>query len=157
MAFPGAWLRPAHRWITLRLRGMELRVERTASGWQVAGFGNSSGETHASLESLPVDLDLSDLRVDIVDDATGRSWRLLAPSLRVVNVGDVVRFTGNTHYTNAAAASGAFGAARGTELRLLPINKESAGAIPLPCSSNNSRTRLRYFSLTQSRTKRLGA
>ncbi|HKV66156.1 MAG TPA: DUF3971 domain-containing protein, partial [Rhodanobacteraceae bacterium] len=91
----GAWLRPAHRWITLRLRGMELRVEHAASGWQVVGFGNSAGETHASLQSLPVDLDLSDLHVDIVDDATHRSWRLLAPRLRVVNFGDVVRFGGS--------------------------------------------------------------
>jgi len=91
----GAWLRPAHRWITLRLRGMELRVEHAASGWQVVGFGNSSGEAHASLQSLPVDLDLSDLRVDIVDDVTQRSWRLLAPRLRVVNVGDVIRFGGS--------------------------------------------------------------
>jgi uncharacterized protein (TIGR02099 family) len=91
----GAWLRPAHRWITLRLRGMELRVEHAASGWQVVGFGNSPGETHAPLQSLPVDLDLSDLHVDIVDDVTQRSWRLLAPRLRVVNVGDVVRFGGS--------------------------------------------------------------
>jgi uncharacterized protein (TIGR02099 family) len=91
----GAWLRPAHRWITLRLRGMELRVEHAASGWQVVGFGNSPGETHAPLQSLPVDLDLSDLHVDIVDDVTQRSWRLLAPRLRVVNVGEVVRFGGS--------------------------------------------------------------
>ena len=91
----GAWLRPAHRWITLRLRGVELRVEHAASGWQVVGFGNSSGEAHASLQSLPIDLDLSDLHVDIVDDVTQRSWRLLAPRLRVVNVGDVIRFGGS--------------------------------------------------------------
>src|SRR6185437_2743945 len=91
----GAWLRPAHRWITLRLSGMELRVEHAASGWQVVGFGNSPGETHAPLQSLPVDLDLSHLRVDIVDDATQRSWRLFAPRLRVVNVGDVIRFGGS--------------------------------------------------------------
>ncbi|GFZ71001.1 hypothetical protein PSE10C_17430 [Pseudomonas amygdali pv. eriobotryae] len=31
---------------------------------------------------------------------------------------------------DAAAANGAFGAARGAELRLLPINKERAGAMP---------------------------
>jgi uncharacterized protein (TIGR02099 family) len=91
----GAWLRPAHRWITLRLNGMELRVEHAASGWQVVGFGTSSGEAHASLQSLPVDLDLSNLHVDIVDDATQRSWRLFAPHLRVVNVGDAVRFGGS--------------------------------------------------------------
>lgn len=90
-----AWLRPAHRWITLRLSGMELRVEHATSGWQVVGFGNSSGETHAPLQALPVDLDLSDLHVDIVDDATQRSWRLLAPRLRVVNVGDMIRFGGS--------------------------------------------------------------
>ena len=91
----GAWLRPAHRWITLRLNGMELRVEHVASGWQVAGFGSSSGAAHASLQSLPVDLDLRNLRVDIVDDATRRSWKLFAPRLKVVNVGDLVRFGGS--------------------------------------------------------------
>ena len=90
-----AWLRPAHRWITLRLSGLELRVEHSTSGWRVAGFGNSSGETHASLQSLPVDMDLRDLRVDIVDKVTQRSWRVLAPRLRMVNIGDSVRFGGS--------------------------------------------------------------
>ena len=109
-----AWLRPAHRWITLRLSGMELRVEHAASGWQVVGFGNSSGETHAPLQSLPVDLDLSDLRVDIVDDATQRSWQLLAPRLRVVNVGDVIRFGGSVQQMGtrqAVTISGSMSAA----------------------------------------------
>lgn len=91
----GAWLRPAHRWITLRLNGMALRVEHSAAGWQVVGFGTSEAEAHTSLESLPVDLDLGNLRVDLVDDATGRSWKLLAPRLRVVNVGHSIRFGGS--------------------------------------------------------------
>ena len=56
-----------------------------------------------------------------------------------------------------AALTGALGAARGAELRRLPINKERAGAMPLPFSPNSSSKRPRYFSLTQSRTKRLGA
>ncbi|WP_345891454.1 DnaA N-terminal domain-containing protein, partial [Pseudomonas protegens] len=38
--------------------------------------------------------------------------------------------------------------AEGAELRLLPINKERTGAMPLPCSSSSSSTRPRYFSLT---------
>src|SRR6185437_7846802 len=100
----GAWLRPAHRWITLRLSGMELRVEHAASGWQVVGFGNSPGETHAPLQSLPVDLDLSNLHVDIVDDATQRSWRLFAPHLRVVNVGAAVRFGGSVQQMDTQQA-----------------------------------------------------
>ena len=90
----GAWLRPAHRWITLRLNDMELRLEHTASGWQVAGFGNAASESHASLQSLPVDLDLRNLHVDIVDNVAHRSWQLFAPRLRVVNIGDAVRFGG---------------------------------------------------------------
>ncbi|TAN03892.1 MAG: TIGR02099 family protein [Rhodanobacteraceae bacterium] len=90
----GAWLRPAHRWITLRLSGVELRVEHSANGWQMVGFGTSAGESHASLQSLPVDLDLRDLRVDIVDDVAHRSWQVFAPHLRAVNVGDAVRFGG---------------------------------------------------------------
>ncbi|MGH8145722.1 MAG: YhdP family protein [Rhodanobacteraceae bacterium] len=90
----GAWLRPAHRWITLRVSGAELRVVHTSAGWQVAGFGNAEGQPHASLQSLPVDLDLRNLRVDIVDTVTDHSWHLSAPRLRVVNVGDSVRFGG---------------------------------------------------------------
>lgn len=90
----GAWLRPRHRWITLRVRDAELRVVRTASGWRVDGFGNAEGRHHARLQSLPVDLDLRDLRVDIVDETAGRAWRLFAPRLRVVNVGAGVRFGG---------------------------------------------------------------
>ncbi|HEX7369901.1 MAG TPA: YhdP family protein [Rhodanobacteraceae bacterium] len=90
-----AWLRPAHRWITLRLSDMELRVEHSASGWMVVGFGSSAGASHASLQSLPVDLDLRNLHVDFVDDARKRSWHLIAPQLLVVNVGDTIRFGGS--------------------------------------------------------------
>jgi uncharacterized protein YhdP len=100
----GAWLRPSHRWITLRLNGIELRVEHSMSGWQVVGFGNSPGETHAPLQSLPVDLDLGDVRVDIVDKVTGRSWRVLAPRLRVVNIGDSVRFGGSLQQLGTSQA-----------------------------------------------------
>ncbi len=91
----GAWLRPSRRWITLRLKGLELRVEHGASGWLVAGFGTSASESHVSLQSLPVDLDLRDLRVDVIDDARHRSWRVYAPHLRVVNVGNAIRFGGS--------------------------------------------------------------
>ncbi|HET7931459.1 MAG TPA: YhdP family protein [Rhodanobacteraceae bacterium] len=90
----GAWLRPAHRWITLRVNGVEMRVVHTAAGWRVDGFGNAQGQAHASLQSLPVDLDLSDVRVDIVDEVSGHSWRLFAPRLRAVNVGDSMRIGG---------------------------------------------------------------
>lgn len=91
----GAWLRPSHRWITLRLNDMELRLERTSSGWSVAGFANGNQQSHAALQTLPVDLDLSNLRVDLVDSVQGRAWKLFAPRLRVVNVGDVIRFGGS--------------------------------------------------------------
>ncbi len=90
----GAWLRPSHRWITLRLNGMELRVEHGASGWDVVGFGSAPDQSHTSLQSLPVDLDLTNLRIDIVDTVGGHSWQLLAPHLVAVNVGDAIRFGG---------------------------------------------------------------
>jgi uncharacterized protein (TIGR02099 family) len=111
-----AWLRPAHRWITLRLNGLDLRLEHSAPGWRVVGFGSSSGQEHASLESLPVDLDLRNLHVDIVDEVTQRSWRVLAPRLRVVNIGDSARFGGSlqqmgTH--QAVTVSGRVDAAAG--------------------------------------------
>lgn len=91
----GAWLRPSRRWITLRVSGLELRVEHSAAGWTVVGFANAADETHASLESLPVDLDLRDLRVDVVDGVAHRSWRLVSPRLRVVNIGRSIRFGGS--------------------------------------------------------------
>lgn len=91
----GAWLRPAHRWITLRLNDMELRLEHSPAAWQVVGFGTPGGESHAALQSLPVDLDLRNLRVDIVDTVPQRSWQLFAPRLRVVNVGGSIRFGGS--------------------------------------------------------------
>lgn len=105
----GAWLRPAHRWITLRLNDMNLRVEHSSTGWDVAGFGAPGGESRASLQSLPVNLDLRNLRVDVVDDVTGRAWHLSAPHLQVVNVGDSVRFGGEVrqmHTTQAVAIRG---------------------------------------------------
>lgn len=111
----GAWLRPAHRWITLRLNDMELRLEHSTAGWQVAGFGTPGGESHASLQALPVDLDLRDLRVDIVDDVTRRSWQLFAPRLRVVNIGDSIRFGGRVQQSGtrqAVTLSGSMNAAR---------------------------------------------
>ena len=128
-----AWLRPAHRWLTLRLNGIELRVEHSASGWQVAGFGNSSGETHAPLQSLPVDLDLSDVRVDIVDEVTRRSWRVLAPRLRVVNIGDSVRFGGSLQQLGtrqAVTVSGSMdAAARDYDLHVATSNFDLAEAV----------------------------
>jgi uncharacterized protein (TIGR02099 family) len=105
----GAWLHPAHRWITLRLNDMKLRVEHTASGWEVVGFSNSPGGSHASLQSLPVDLDLRSLHVDIVDEVGHHAWRLFAPRLRVVNFGEAVRFGGSIRQSGthqAVAVSG---------------------------------------------------
>ncbi|HEX7324002.1 MAG TPA: YhdP family protein [Rhodanobacteraceae bacterium] len=90
----GAWLRPAQRWITLRLSGVDLRIEHDAAGWNVVGYAAAPGQSHASLQSLPVDLDLRDLRVDIVDKTGGHAWQLFAPHLRVVNVGNRIRFGG---------------------------------------------------------------
>ncbi|MGH8216289.1 MAG: YhdP family protein [Rhodanobacteraceae bacterium] len=110
----GAWLHPAHRWITLRLNDMKLRVEHSSSGWRVAGFSSAPGGSNASLQSLPVDLDLSNLHVDIVDRVGHHSWELFAPRLRVVNVGDAVRFGGSVQQSGtrqALAISGRMDAA----------------------------------------------
>lgn len=128
----GAWLHPAHRWITLRLNDMKLRVEHSASGWRVVGFSSAPGGSHASLQSLPVDLDLGNLHVDIVDAVGGHSWRLFAPRLRVVNVGDAVRFGGRVQQAGtrqALAISGRMDAAtRDYELHLATTNLDLADA-----------------------------
>ncbi len=129
----GAWLRPTHRWITLRLNDMELRVEHAPSGWQVVGFGSSAGNTHAALQSLPVDLDLRNLRVDIADEVRHRSWQLFAPHLRVVNVGDTVRFGGSVRQLDTqqgVAISGRMDAAtRDYALRLVARDLDFAAAL----------------------------
>lgn len=90
-----AWLKPAHRWITLRLTGLELHVRHDASGWHVMGLGNPNRNQQAPLQSLPVDLDLHDLTVGIEDAQARRSYVLSSPRLRVVSVGNTLRFGGN--------------------------------------------------------------
>jgi uncharacterized protein (TIGR02099 family) len=129
----GAWLRPAHRWITLRLKGMELRVEHGAAGWEVAGFGSAPDEAHAPLQSLPVDLDLTDLRVDIVDTVSGHSWQLLAPHIAAINVGDSIRFGGSVQQLGtqqAVAVSGRVdAAARNYDLHVATRGLDLAAAV----------------------------
>lgn len=88
----GAWLRPNHRWITLRLGDMDLRIEHSTSGWHVIGFSRTPVDPMTALRALPVDLDLRNLRVEIVDVPGGHSWRLLVPHARMVRAGDAVRF-----------------------------------------------------------------
>lgn len=91
----GAWLKPRHRWMTLRLTDLELRVEHDASGWRVLGTGNPNDKRQAPLQSLPVDLDLYALKVDIIDAVSQHTYAIASPHLRVVNVGDVLRFAGS--------------------------------------------------------------
>lgn len=110
----GAWLRPSHRWISLRLDDMELRVEHSASGWQIRGFNAVPAGRVGVLRSLPVDLDLRNLRVDLVDEVSQRSWQLSMPRVRVVNVGDSIRFGASVRQSGthqAAALSGRIDAA----------------------------------------------
>ncbi|MEO6968714.1 MAG: YhdP family protein [Rhodanobacteraceae bacterium] len=90
-----AWLTPAHRWITLRVSGLELRVVHNASGWRVLGLGNPNETQETPLQSLPVDLDLHVLKVSIDDATTQSRYVLFSPHLRVVNVGGTLRFGGN--------------------------------------------------------------
>ncbi|HET9835032.1 MAG TPA: DUF3971 domain-containing protein, partial [Rhodanobacteraceae bacterium] len=90
-----AWLKPAHRWVTLRLTGLELRMRHDASGWRVLGLGNPNQPRQAPLQSLPVDLDLRNLTVSIDDAQAQRTYVLSSPHLRVVSVGNTLRFGGN--------------------------------------------------------------
>lgn len=91
----GAWLRPAHRWVTLRLTGLELRVEHDANGWRVLGLGNPNERQQAPLQSLPVDLDLHALKVSIFDAVSQRTYEISSPHLRAVTVGEDLRFGGD--------------------------------------------------------------
>jgi uncharacterized protein (TIGR02099 family) len=89
-----AWLKPAHRWVTLRLTGLELRMRHDGSGWRVLGLGNPNQRQQAPLQSLPVDLDLHNLTVSIDDAEARRSYVLSSPRLRVVSIGNTLRFGG---------------------------------------------------------------
>lgn len=91
----GAWLKPMHRWVTLRLTGVELRMEHDANGWRVLGLSNPNEKQRASLQSLPVDLDLHALQVTIADVPNQRTYVLSTSHLRVVNIGGALRFAGN--------------------------------------------------------------
>src|SRR5690348_12677701 len=91
-----AWLKPAHRWVTLRLTGLELRMRHDASGWRVLGLGNpNQNQQQAPLQSLPVDLDLRSLTVSIDDAQARRAYVLPSPRLRVVSIGNTLRFGGD--------------------------------------------------------------
>ncbi|MGH8212038.1 MAG: hypothetical protein ACREPP_02265, partial [Rhodanobacteraceae bacterium] len=91
----GAWLQPHHRWVTLRLTGLELRMEHDANGWRVLGLGNPNERQQAPLQSLPVDLDLHALKVSIFDAPSQRTYAISSPHLRVVNGRDGLRFGGS--------------------------------------------------------------
>ena len=90
----GAWLKPHHRWVTLRLTGLELRTEHDAAGWRVLGLGNPDERQQAPLQSLPVDLDLHTLKVSIFDVPSHRTYVISSPHLRVVNGSGGLRFGG---------------------------------------------------------------
>ncbi|HEX6614409.1 MAG TPA: YhdP family protein [Rhodanobacteraceae bacterium] len=90
-----AWLKPAHRWVTLRLTGLELSMRHDASGWRVLGLGNPDQNQQAPLQSLPVDLDLRSLTVSIDDAEARHTYVLSSPRLRVVSIGDTLRFGGD--------------------------------------------------------------
>ncbi|HEU0276758.1 MAG TPA: YhdP family protein [Rhodanobacteraceae bacterium] len=129
----GAWLRPSHRWITLRLNGMELRVEHGKSGWDVVGFGSAPNRSHAPLQSLPVDLELTNLRVDIVDTVGHHAWQLRAPYVKAINVGDSIRFAGSVQQLGtrqAVAVSGRVdAAARNYDLHVATRSFDLAAAV----------------------------
>jgi uncharacterized protein (TIGR02099 family) len=111
----GAWLKPRHRWVTLRLTGLELHVEHDANGWRVLGLSNPNETQQAPLQSLPVDLDLHALKVSILDVVTHRSYAISSPHLRVVTVGGDLRFGGDVARQGAPqpiTVIGRFNAAR---------------------------------------------
>ena len=91
----GAWLKPHHRWVTLRLTGLELRVEHDAGSWRVLGLGNPDERQQAPLQSLPVDLDLRALEVSIFDAVSRRTYAISSPYLRIVNGRGGLRFGGS--------------------------------------------------------------
>lgn len=92
----GALLWPSRHWVNLRLRGLGLALERDAQGaWHVAGFGDAgTAGSRVTLDSLPGNLWLSGLRLQISDLRSGHRYQLRADPLRLSNSGRTVRFAG---------------------------------------------------------------
>jgi uncharacterized protein (TIGR02099 family) len=91
----GGWLLPSRHLLNLRARGLELDLSHDAQGrWHVNGVGGPAGGERQSFSMGPlsVGIQLSELRLAITDEASGRHYMLLADQLRLSRQGSRIRF-----------------------------------------------------------------
>jgi uncharacterized protein (TIGR02099 family) len=93
---------------------MRMGLHRAADGrWSIDGFGAGGGTQKVSFGNLSADLWLSNLRLDIADDTTHRSYGLIADQLRISLQGQAVRVGGTLRRENVSGlltAAGRFAA-----------------------------------------------
>jgi uncharacterized protein (TIGR02099 family) len=110
----GAFVLPSRHLLNLRLRDMRMGLHRAADGrWSIDGFGAGGGTQKVSFGNLSADLWLSNLRLDIADDTTHRSYGLIADQLRISLQGQAVRVGGTLRRENVnglLTAAGRFAA-----------------------------------------------
>jgi len=87
---------PDRHWIELSARGLDLQLARDAAGsWHVAGFGGAAGNGGQSLYSLPVDLKLTDLRVEVQPGPASPRFGFIADAVLISDRDDALRFGAN--------------------------------------------------------------
>lgn len=91
----GRLLWPGRHWIELAARGLDLELARDDAGrWHIAGFGGSTGGGQ-SLYTLPVDLRLTDLRVQVQPGPASPRYQLVADAVLISDENNVLRFGAN--------------------------------------------------------------
>ena len=87
---------PDRHWIELSARGLDLQLARDAAGsWHIAGFGGAPNAGGQSLYSLPVDLKLTDLRVEVQPGPAAPRYGFTADAVLISDRDDALRFGAN--------------------------------------------------------------
>ena len=89
---------PDRHWIELSASGLDLQLARDASGrWHIAGFGAAPGASGAGqgLYSLPVDLKLTDLKIEVQPGPAQPRYQLDADAVLISDRDDALRFGAN--------------------------------------------------------------
>ena len=84
---------PDRHWIELSASGLDLAIRRDAGGrWHIAGFGGAGPGAGQGLYSLPVDLKLTGLDIEIQPGPAQPRYRLRADAVLISDRDDALRF-----------------------------------------------------------------
>ncbi|MDF3980893.1 YhdP family protein [Luteibacter sp. PPL201] len=91
----GGLVLPSRHLLNLRLADLHVGLRRDVDGrWSVDGFNAGGRSQTISLDHLSADLWLSNLRLDVTDDASKRHYGVIADQVRVSLQGHTVRAGG---------------------------------------------------------------